>query len=152
MENSSLSISDFERAMAALFSAAEANRSRFADSDFDKISRLLAQVGKPPQWCYRPRTYTVLRMIDRIDLFDIFISDSLKDIAFPYTNSRLPNSLSPTVKAKFLQAQNLVLTKAFDLEKSDGRHRHLGSLFSPLYLAPNCLLLTNYRPRRRRLF
>ncbi|KAI9764123.1 MAG: hypothetical protein M1840_008683 [Geoglossum simile] len=125
MENSSLSVSDFERAMTVLFSAAEANQSRFADSDFDKMRRLLAQVGKPPQWCDRPRTYTVLRMIDRIDLFDTFISDGLKDIAFPYANSRLPHSLSPTAKAKLLQAQNLVLTKASDLEKSDGRHRHL---------------------------
>jgi hypothetical protein len=129
MESSSLSISDFERAMAALFSAAEAKRSRFADSDFDKMGWLLAQVGKPPQWSYRPRTYAVLRMIDRIDLFDTFISDGLKDIAFPYTDSRLPHSLSPTTKAKFLQAQNLVLTKASDLEKSNGRHRHLGLWF-----------------------
>jgi hypothetical protein len=129
MGNPSLSISDFERAMAALFSAAEANQSQFADSDFDKVRRLLAQVGKPPQWCYRPRTYAVLRMIDRIDLFNTFISDGLKDIAFPYTDSRLPHSLSPTAKAKFLQAQNLVLTKASDLEKSDGRHRHLSSWF-----------------------
>jgi hypothetical protein len=126
MEDSSLSIPDFERVMTALFSAAEANQSRFADSDFDTMSRLLTQVGKPPQWCYRTRTYAVLRMIDRIDLFDAFISDGLKDIAFPYIDSRLPNSLSPTAKAKFLQTQNLVLTKASDLEKSDGRHRHLG--------------------------
>ena len=83
------------------------------------------QVGKP-QWSYRPRTYAVLRMIDRMDLFDTFILDGLKDIAFPYSDSRLPNSLNPTAKAKFLQAQNSVLTKASDLEKSDGRHRHLG--------------------------
>ena len=129
MEDSSISIPDFERAMAALFSAAEANRCRFTDSDFDTMSGLLTQVGKPPQWCHRPRTYAVLRMIDRIDLFDTFISDGLKDIAFPYTDSRLPNSLSPTAKAKFLLTQNLVLTKASDLEKSDGRHRHLGLWF-----------------------
>lgn len=130
MGDSSLSIADFERAMAALFRPPEAKQSQFADSDFDNMSRLLAQVGKP-QWSYRPRTYAVLRMIDRIDLFDPFILEGLKDIAFPYTDSRLPTSLSPTAKAKFLQAQNLVLTKASDLEKSDGRHRHLGLWFEP---------------------
>ena len=116
--------------MAALFRPPEAKQSQFADSDFDMMSRLLTQVGKP-QWSYRPRTYAVLRMIDRIDLFDTFILEGLKDIAFPYTDSRLPTSLSPTAKAKFLQAQNLVLTKASDLEKSDGRHRHLGLWFEP---------------------
>ena len=116
--------------MAALFRPPEAKQSQFADSDFDMMSWLLTQVGKP-QWSYRPRTYAVLRMIDRIDLFDTFILEGLKDIAFPYTDSRLPTSLSPTAKAKFLQAQNLVLTKASDLEKSDGRHRHLGLWFEP---------------------
>jgi hypothetical protein len=128
MGDSTLSITDFERAMAAIFRPTEAKWSQFADSDFDMISRRLIQVGKP-QWSCRPRTYAVLRMIDRIDLFDAFILDGLKDIAFPYTDSRLPNSLNPTAKAKFLQAQNLVLTKVSDLEKSDGRHRHLGLWF-----------------------
>ena len=125
MGNSTLPIADFERAMAALFRPPEAKQSQFADSDISMISRLLTQVGKP-QWSYRPRTYAVLRIIDRIDLFDAFILEGLKDIAFPYTNSRLPASLSPTAKAKFLEAQNLVLTKASDLEKSNGQHRHLG--------------------------
>ncbi|KAH0563177.1 hypothetical protein GP486_002253 [Trichoglossum hirsutum] len=128
MGDSTLSIADFERAMAALFCSLQAKTSReqfqFADSDFDRIGWLLTQVGKP-QWGHRPRTYAVLRMIDRIDLFDIFILEGLKDIAFPYTDSRLPLSLSPTAKARFLRAQNSVLTKASDLEKIDGRHRHL---------------------------
>jgi len=124
MEDTTLAIADFEKAMAVLFCPSEANGSQLADSDFDMMSRLLTQVGKP-QWSYRPRTYAVLRMIDRIDLFDAFILEGLKDIAFPYTDSRLPNLLNPTAKAKFLQAQNLVLTKASDLEKNDGRHRHL---------------------------
>src|SRR5438552_15573328 len=128
MEDSTLRIAKFEKAMAMLFRPTETKGSQFADSDFDMMSQLLTQVGKP-QWSHRPRTYAVLRMIDRIDLFDTFISDGLKDIAFPYTDSRLPNSLSPTAKAKFLLTQNLVLTKASDLEKSDGRHRHLGLWF-----------------------
>jgi len=133
MEGPTLAIADFERVMVALFLPVEAKRSRFADSDFDMMTRLLSQVGKP-RWSCRPRTYAVLRMIDQIDLFDAFILDGLKDVAFPYTDSRLPTSLSPTAKAKFLQAQKLVLTKASDLEKSDGRHRHLGLWSSALSL------------------
>jgi hypothetical protein len=128
MGDPTLSIADFERAMAVLFIPIEAKLAQFVDSDFDMISRLLGQVGKP-QWSYRPRTYAVLRMIDRIDLFDTFILEGLKDIALPYTDSRLPTSLSLTARSKFLQAQDLVLTKASDLEKSDGRHRHLGLWF-----------------------
>jgi hypothetical protein len=120
-----LAIADFERAMVALFLPVKTNQSQLADSDFDAIGRLLYQVGKQ-EWSHRPRTYAVLRMIDRIDLLDTFILDGLKDIAFPYVDSRLPTSLNPTAKARFLQAQKLVLTKASDLEKSDGRHRHLG--------------------------
>jgi hypothetical protein len=126
MGASALAIADFNRAMAELFRPIEAKQSRLADSDFDMISRLLIQVGKP-QWSCRPRIYAVLRMIDRIDLFEAFILEGLKDIAFPYTESRLPNSLSPTAKRKFLQVQKLVLTKASDdLGRRDGRHRHLG--------------------------
>lgn len=127
MEDSTLSIDDFEKVMTVLFPTTGAKWSRLADSDFDRISQLLTQVGKP-QWSCRPRTYAVLRMIDRIDLFNTFILEGLKDIALPYTDTRLPNSLTPTAKAQFLQAQNSVLTKASDLEKSGGRHRHLGWL------------------------
>ncbi|KAH0564817.1 hypothetical protein GP486_001790 [Trichoglossum hirsutum] len=119
-----LAIADFERAIVAIVPSAETRQSQLSDSDFDAISRLLSQVGKA-QWSHRPRTYAVLRMIDRIDLFDTFILDGRKDIAFPYVESRLPTSLSPAVKERFLRAQKLVLTKASDLEKSDGRHRHL---------------------------
>jgi hypothetical protein len=45
-------------------------------------------------------------MVGRIDLLDVFIFEGLKDIAFPYTENLLPSSISPTTKAKFLQAQN----------------------------------------------
>jgi hypothetical protein len=70
MGDPTLAIADFERVMAKLSCSAEAKRSQLADSDFDMMSRLLTQVGKP-KWSSRPRTYAVLRMIDRIDLFDI---------------------------------------------------------------------------------
>src|SRR6266516_2238906 len=101
MEDPNLTIPSFERVMATLFPA-EAKWSQFTDSDFDLMSRLLAQVGKP-QWSSRPRTYAVLRMIDRVDLFDAFILEGLKDIAFPYTDRRLPTLLSPTARARFLE-------------------------------------------------
>lgn len=70
------------------------------DSGFDTVSQLLTQVGKH-QWSYRPRNYAVLRKIDQLDLFDTFILEGLKDIAFPNEDSRLPNALRPTAKASF---------------------------------------------------
>ena len=120
-----VSSADFERAMSQFFREGVAPRAQFVDSDFESISRLLAQWGKP-HWSCRPRTYAVLRMIDRIDLFEDFISHGLKDIAFPYTENRLPPPLNPSAKAKFLRAQSSVVTKASDLERIEGRHRHLG--------------------------
>jgi hypothetical protein len=56
-----------------------------------------------------------------------FVVDGLFDIAFPYTEGRLPTALaSPTARHMFLEKQSLVLTKATDLENSGGRHRHFG--------------------------
>ena len=119
MANSITSPEIFEHAMASLFVASE-----FTDSDFDKMSQLLLQLGKV-EWSYRPRTYAVLRMIDQVDLFDSIIAEGLKDIAFPYTPEQLPQALnSPSLRSKFLENQKMVSTKATDLENKSGRHRH----------------------------
>ncbi|KAI9675505.1 MAG: Ankyrin repeat domain-containing protein 44 [Trizodia sp. TS-e1964] len=116
--------SDFERVIAPLFSRIRASLKPFSDSDFDDISRLLAQLGME-QWSVRPRTYAVLRLIDRTDLLDTFVQDGRKDIAFPYKPSQLPTLFSPVEIENFLRAQHLVLSNTSGLEKVDGRHRHL---------------------------
>lgn len=119
MAESTISPETFEKAMKKLFA-----KPKFAESDFDQVSELLSQIGKE-DWSYRPRTYAVLRIIDRIDLFDNFIIEGLKDIAFPYSANQLPQAFNGhSIRSRFLEKQNLVLTKALDLEIEGGRHRH----------------------------
>jgi hypothetical protein len=120
---------DFERCIAPLFPPFidPSSCERFADTDFDRISTLLRQVGKV-EWSQRPRTYAVLRLINRVGLMSHFVLEGLFDIAFPYVESQLPSALnSPTLRHQFIQVQSLVLTKASDLEIDGGRHRHLGT-------------------------
>ncbi|KAI9891084.1 MAG: hypothetical protein M1814_003283 [Vezdaea aestivalis] len=111
----------FEAAMRPIFTS-----TAFAEKDYDRITRLLVQFGKQ-DWSYRPRTYAVLRLIDKVDVLDGFVAEGLKDIAFPYTLERLPSSISnQNARHRFIEMQKRVLTKAMDLEHSKGRHRHFG--------------------------
>jgi serine/threonine protein kinase len=98
----------------------------YPDDVFDKVAKYLVQAGKQ-QWSLRPRTYIVLRLINRLDSMPAFILDGLFDIAFPYTYNRLPASLSPGTRNAFLEQQSVVLSKAGDLEVEHGRHRHFPS-------------------------
>ncbi|KAH7348965.1 kinase-like domain-containing protein [Rhexocercosporidium sp. MPI-PUGE-AT-0058] len=110
-----LSFHDFEVAMAKLFVPNESGQPSFVNSDFDEMRRLLGQVGMT-EWSRRPRTYAVLNMIGRLEIFDDFISDGLADIALPYTSTQLPGYLTPGAGNRFLEMQYLVLNEAFDLE------------------------------------
>jgi hypothetical protein len=98
----------------------------YPDDVFDKIAKYLVQAGKQ-QWSLRPRTYIVLRLINRLDNMDAFVLDGLFDIAFPYTYNRLPASLSSGTRNSFLEKQAVVLSKAGDLEMEHGRHRHFSA-------------------------
>ncbi|ORX98189.1 kinase-like domain-containing protein [Clohesyomyces aquaticus] len=122
--------SDFEVAVSSLLSlvghSATSTAPPYSDDVFDKLSRYVEQAGKV-QWSLRPRTYLVLRLINRLDSMDAFVLDGLFDIALPYTYSRLPVSLSPGPRNSFLEKQELVMTKAGDLEIEGGRHRHFSS-------------------------
>ncbi|KAL9601995.1 MAG: hypothetical protein Q9179_002687 [Wetmoreana sp. 5 TL-2023] len=65
-----------------------------SDSTFKHITDLLTHLESHhghKGWKARPRTYTVLRNIDRLDLFPDFIDHDLNDTAFPYTIDRLPD-------------------------------------------------------------
>jgi serine/threonine protein kinase len=105
--------------------AKRAARNPFEDSIFLRITRLLELSGKPA-WSLRPRTYAVLRMINRVDIMDSFVTGGLYDISFPYSEKTLPDVLrSPAARSKFLELQPLVLaTQAADVESGKGRHRH----------------------------
>lgn len=126
---------EFEVVVSSLLStyapsASDATDSRastaYPDDVFDKVAKYLIQAGKQ-QWSLRPRTYIVLRLINRLDSMPAFILDGLLDIAFPYTYNRLPASLSPGTRNAFLEQQSVVLSKAGDLEIEHGRHRHFPS-------------------------
>lgn len=115
-----LSADELETAMEPLFASPS-----FSEADFDRMRALLQQRPGKMAWSLRPRHYAVLRIINRLDLMSEFVEEGLKDIAFPYRDGRLPDSLAnKAVRFDFLEKQRLVLTKAKDLETAEGRHRH----------------------------
>ncbi|KAI9773521.1 MAG: hypothetical protein M1839_002057 [Geoglossum umbratile] len=97
----------------------------FKDSQFPEITRLLEISGKR-EWSLRPRTYSVLRIIKRLDAMNSFVAEGLYDISLPYSEKTLPSALkSPAARSKFLELQSLVLsTQAIEVESVGGRHRH----------------------------
>jgi hypothetical protein len=97
------------------------------DFIYPRIARLLELAGKHA-WGLRPRTYTLLRLIDRLDAMVAFTSEGLFDVSLPYNERTLPDGLkAPSARAKFLELQPLVLSEqATDIENGDGRHRHFG--------------------------
>lgn len=97
------------------------------DSIYPRIARLLELQGKH-SWSLRPRTYTLLRLIDRLDAMGVFTSEGLFDVSLPYNEKTLPEGLkAPSARRKFLDLQPLVLSEqAADVESSEGRHRHFG--------------------------
>jgi serine/threonine protein kinase len=53
------------------------------------------------------------------------LRSGITDIWFPFTQKSLPNTLSPTDRARFLEHQNVVLSKALVFEKNAARkHAH----------------------------
>ncbi|KAL8925637.1 MAG: hypothetical protein Q9172_002141 [Xanthocarpia lactea] len=83
-----------------------------SDSTFKRIAELLAHLqahNHTTGWSDRPRTYTVLRNINRLDLFQHFIDLGLKDISFPYTVEKIPDLIhEDDLKDKFLKHQRSV--------------------------------------------
>jgi hypothetical protein len=102
------------------------SRPTFTDNDLHQISFLLRNSSRF-SWSNVPRIYTVLRIIGKLELLDEFIEHGITDIWFPFNVNTLPITLSPSTRAKFLECQSVVLTKAFDLEKGEQRkHVHFG--------------------------
>ncbi|KAF9768065.1 hypothetical protein IL306_014684 [Fusarium sp. DS 682] len=106
------------------FSDNATNREPFTDFQFERISAFL-RVGDKLEWSKTPRLYTVLRLIDQLEVIDAFINQNVTDIWFPFSHETLPSSISPSVQARFLDAQSVVLSKGFNLEKGgDRQHAH----------------------------
>jgi hypothetical protein len=116
-------------ALAAWFSPVEATPARsvaqpFSESDLTGISDALSHTGKL-SWSRIPRVYSVLRMINQLQLIDSFVTEGINDLSFPFTIHTLPTAIKePSIRALFIKAQNAVLTKGLDIEKDSGRHRH----------------------------
>lgn len=100
--------------------------SNISDATFKRITDLLEHLESHQScrgWSVRPRLYTVLRNIGRLDLFQRLIDLGLKDISFPYTVEKLPDFLQEdSLRDGFLKHQKHVLTDASQLEK--GRHAY----------------------------
>jgi hypothetical protein len=98
----------------------------YTDQDFQRISDLLRETGRGP-WSKVPRIYTVLRIINQLQVIDAFIDQGISDIWFPFSTSSLPKALGSALHPQFLEAQKGVLTKGLDLERDEGRkHAHFG--------------------------
>jgi L1 cell adhesion molecule like protein len=107
----------------SLFSSGTARES-FTDAQFERISTFLRNSGQAA-WSKVPRLYTVLRLIDQLDAMESFIAQDITDIWFPFTPSTLPSTLQPSTWTSFLDAQQVVLSKGFRLEKgADRKHAH----------------------------
>ncbi|KAL8983160.1 MAG: hypothetical protein Q9205_002523 [Flavoplaca limonia] len=122
---------DIEKALSQFcappaFDKKTTSQPSISDSTFQRISGLLTHLQAAHHargWSDRPRTYTVLRNIKRLDLFQSFIELGLNDIAFPYTIEKIPELLhEDDLRRKFLKHQKYVLTTASHLE--DGQHAH----------------------------
>lgn len=99
-------------------------RKQFTESDLRGISDILRRTGKE-SWSKIPRIYSILRIIGQLQIIDSFLADGLSDLWLPFTFKTLPEALKdPYSRVDFLEAQNLVLSKALDLEREDGKHRH----------------------------
>lgn len=100
----------------------------YTDSDFQQISSLLRDAGCL-DWSKVPRLYTILRLINYSELLDSFIELGITDIWLPFTEKTLPEPLRPSIRAKFLRSQAIVLTKTLKFEKefeksSNRKHAH----------------------------
>ena len=103
-------------------------RQTYDDAEIHEITNLLHQCAHPG--CRSPRTYIILRTIGQLDLLERCLQEGFNDIWFPVEAKGLPNFIKPSIKTKFVQAQQVVLTKSLDLEH--GEHRH----FTPGELLP----------------
>ncbi len=121
-------LEDDESRMATLFRPllpGANNRSLFTHVEIEHIGQLLQGLGKH-EWSRRPRTYAILRMINRLDSMKFFTVEGLYDISLPYSDITLPQGLDGVVaRSKFLELQCLVLdSDGANLENGKGMHAH----------------------------
>ncbi|KAI4176194.1 MAG: hypothetical protein LQ348_006052 [Seirophora lacunosa] len=131
VERTSIPVDDLEKALSQYCTPPmpdklTGQRANISDGTFKHVTDLLEHLESHQScqgWSVRPRIYTVLRNVGRLDLFQKFIDLGLKDISFPYTVEKLPSFLQEdSLRDSFLRNQKYVLTDASQLEK--GRHAY----------------------------
>ena len=103
----------------------EPRTAAYSDRDIYEISCSL-KFADQHDWADAPRLYIVLRTIGQLNVLDILLEEGINDIWFPFTPGTVPRLLSAELRDAFLDAQQLVLTKAVDLETGAKRHTHFG--------------------------
>lgn len=102
-------------------------KARLSENEVRQISTNLRYMGKG-SWAQVPRLYVVLRLVKQTQIIDAFLAQGVSDIWFPFSHKTLPEELrSASARFEFVKVQDVVLTKAFDLEREDGKHRHFSS-------------------------
>ncbi|KAH6669245.1 kinase-like domain-containing protein [Halenospora varia] len=114
---------------------AEGRTGPFTDADLAQISFLL-QNSNHPSYSRVPRLYTILRIIDQLEVLDEFLDHDITDLSFPFDAASFPSAISIEIQCQFRYYQSAVLTKALDLEKGErGGHLHFGKGESAPYEA-----------------
>lgn len=106
-------------------------KSKYTDAEFENIASYLRNTGHET-WSRVPRIYTVLRLIDKVELVDTFLKHGMADIMFPFSPTNLPKALKQPHTNQFLETQVAVYSKALQLErgarlddqKSHRKHAH----------------------------
>lgn len=79
-------------------------------------------------WSRIPRIYAVLHAINELTAIDVFLNSGITDTSFPFSQRTLPEAFKDQAsRCNFIEVQAIVLTKALDLEKENGRHRHFAN-------------------------
>ncbi|KAF2830325.1 hypothetical protein CC86DRAFT_159963 [Ophiobolus disseminans] len=118
---------DLDKALGAWFPPGRPIQTAFSENDIRDISEVLRRYEKLT-WSKIPRIYITLRLIDRLAAIDIFLSATITDVSFPFSQRILPEALKgQDARSDFLEKQTGKLSKALNLKKEDSRHRHLAS-------------------------
>ena len=112
--------------LAEFFEDREDENARYSDWDFQEISRHLR--AEESDWSKVPRLYTVLRIIDELHTITKLLDQGYHDYWFPFDEHCVPRVLDHSSREKFLATQELVLTKAVNLEKGEMKeHAYFGT-------------------------
>ena len=113
----------------------DASSDAYTDLEINQVSTLLRSIY--PQWSQSPRTYIILRIIKQLGVFNDLLHIGFSDYWLPATERSLPEVLSQSDRAAFVNMQHLVLTKSSWVEK--GEHCHFAK-GEPLPFVPKDIL------------